>query len=97
MVPVVKPVSDALALIVAEEDAAPLFVCVKVARVDEVPYWKLGVVEVPPVEMVPSIVAVVEPIAEGDLVVTETPPTELATFPDVNPPTGRIAASSLAD
>lgn len=92
----VKPESETLALIVAEEDAAPLLVCVNVSSVGEVPYWKFGVVEVPPVEIVPVRVAVVLPIAEGELVVTETPPTELAMFPAVNPPTGVIAASSLA-
>ena len=81
---------------VADDEATPLLVCVKVANVGEVPYWKFGVVEVPPVEIVPSSVAEVDPIADGDLVVTETPPTELAIFPAVNPPTGVSAASSFA-
>ena len=52
--------------------------------------------EVPPVEIVPSKVADVAPTTEGVLVVTETPPTELATFNSVKPPTGVMAASSLA-
>lgn len=68
-----------------------------VARVGEVPHSNFGVVEVLPADKDPESVAVVVPIAEGVFVVTETDPTELATFPEVNPPTGLTAASSLAD
>ena len=46
-----------------------------VSSVDDVPHSNFGVVEVSPALMDPESVAVVVPIADGELVVTETAPT----------------------
>lgn len=61
-----------------------------------VPYSNLGVVEVDPAVMVPLKVAEFEPIAVGLFVLMEMAPTDVATFPLVQPPEGLTAASSFA-
>jgi hypothetical protein len=61
-----------------------------------VPYSNFGVVEVVPATIVPLNVAVVVPTAVGLFVVIETAPALASTLVAVQPPLGRMAASSLA-
>jgi hypothetical protein len=90
---VLNPLSDAVEVIVPVAALPPETV---VPRLVVVPYSNLGVVDVPPVTIVPFKVAVLTPTDVGLLVVIDTVPTAAATLLDVQPPLGRRAASSLA-
>jgi hypothetical protein len=68
----VSPVTEMLGLRELELDSVVLVVCVNVANVAEVPYWKFGLTFEPVLfETVPLRVAEVAPTAEAALVVTE--------------------------
>ena len=86
MVLVARPATDADAFIVAVVVAEPPETFVPRSVV--VPYSKKGVVDVPPVTIVPLNVAVVVPTAIGLLVVIETAATLASTFAAVHPPLG---------